>query len=769
MWGLLDSGGHADAVGIERLALSCMDGTRPEIVGLGSSAGYDDFYCRKYPRVAICHGGAVEQPNVANVARHGIEGVLIKGYCQQDACPYWSIERRERVGETAAGYLIRSYERRWSDGRYDAPSRHKGGELVVSYVFCSTTNPSIFFKTPGTTFKYNLNAKPWTLLPIDPGVTPPSAGVSYWIEYFAICHDVITPAFDVTAAKSLGYREPLSPDRMAYMVARPEEILGGDENPALLELQQTAPFFARFDPPLNADKSPASAPPVNYRAVGVQTVADKFLDGSPIPIDVFVGHQNLKTLGVLRKMGSHSPLSLRIEAQGLTITILDNGFTEMTMGTELYASLELASANPQHNVLFGETQRVAIILRGDEKRLIIAPNSPVILPGWKIFNRRPNVFEGDKGPIVAEHGIEDVLVTGYCHQDYCPSFSVKRRERIGENSEGFLIKATERRWYTFFPGGRYDIPAMRNGGDARISYFFCSKRNPLLFVRTTSETFKRNAMAKQWFAIIVDPAEEPGGAGADSLIEYFAVCHDIIAPPLDISAGLKLGYKKTIRPSLDEKTLENPEEIVHADENPRVQETPAPLLPTFARTAATPPQKFALNPSSAPQVDQALAVVRIAQSLSPDASPEVLVRSIVNMHTRYPFVLTNFRPIEVISRYFTDGFIRAYTAASNKGGNCPFMDGDFLTSAQEGGPMVINSILSSEDSSHHYNVTVSFELDKQASYPYRIAVFQFLHEKGSWRIDNIVHRNDRTRSMSAQVIFDMRQYLTSFAATGCNG
>jgi hypothetical protein len=54
MWGLLDSGVSSPAVAKHRLADFCMGLGKPEIVGFGSSFGFERDYCAKYPTVRIC-------------------------------------------------------------------------------------------------------------------------------------------------------------------------------------------------------------------------------------------------------------------------------------------------------------------------------------------------------------------------------------------------------------------------------------------------------------------------------------------------------------------------------------------------------------------------------------------------------------------------------------------------------------------------------------------------------------------------------------------
>ena len=55
MWGMLDDGNYDPAVAVRRLADNCIGKPKPEIVGVGSSIGYYNTYCRHHPRQTICH------------------------------------------------------------------------------------------------------------------------------------------------------------------------------------------------------------------------------------------------------------------------------------------------------------------------------------------------------------------------------------------------------------------------------------------------------------------------------------------------------------------------------------------------------------------------------------------------------------------------------------------------------------------------------------------------------------------------------------------
>src|SRR5262245_36268905 len=54
MWGIQDSGKASRDIAVLRLALSCLGDKKPEIVGFGSSIGFDLVYCRKHRTVPIC-------------------------------------------------------------------------------------------------------------------------------------------------------------------------------------------------------------------------------------------------------------------------------------------------------------------------------------------------------------------------------------------------------------------------------------------------------------------------------------------------------------------------------------------------------------------------------------------------------------------------------------------------------------------------------------------------------------------------------------------
>ena len=54
MWGMQESGGSSNKVAVSRLASFCLGRKSPEIVGFGSSVGFDDNFCDKHRSAKIC-------------------------------------------------------------------------------------------------------------------------------------------------------------------------------------------------------------------------------------------------------------------------------------------------------------------------------------------------------------------------------------------------------------------------------------------------------------------------------------------------------------------------------------------------------------------------------------------------------------------------------------------------------------------------------------------------------------------------------------------
>jgi hypothetical protein len=54
MWGIQENGSSSRDIALLRLALSCLGDRPPEIVGFGSSAGFDASYCKKHRGAPIC-------------------------------------------------------------------------------------------------------------------------------------------------------------------------------------------------------------------------------------------------------------------------------------------------------------------------------------------------------------------------------------------------------------------------------------------------------------------------------------------------------------------------------------------------------------------------------------------------------------------------------------------------------------------------------------------------------------------------------------------
>lgn len=72
MWGVQEDGKSSRTVGINRLASYCMGQPKPEIVGFGSSAGFDRDYCNKHQEQDVC----MARPRTENPTRERLQTIL---------------------------------------------------------------------------------------------------------------------------------------------------------------------------------------------------------------------------------------------------------------------------------------------------------------------------------------------------------------------------------------------------------------------------------------------------------------------------------------------------------------------------------------------------------------------------------------------------------------------------------------------------------------------------------------------------------------------
>jgi hypothetical protein len=76
MWGIQENGRSSREEALRRLTLSCRGKASPEIVGFGSSVGFDEMYCRKHPEVEIC------KTYIRAQAPQNVQGCFIRNYDQ---------------------------------------------------------------------------------------------------------------------------------------------------------------------------------------------------------------------------------------------------------------------------------------------------------------------------------------------------------------------------------------------------------------------------------------------------------------------------------------------------------------------------------------------------------------------------------------------------------------------------------------------------------------------------------------------------------------
>jgi hypothetical protein len=79
MWGIQEDGKFSQSVGINRLASFCMGQPQPEIVGFGSSEGFDREYCYKHKEQDLCIRLKPENGQT-RVRPHVIRGCFVRDY-----------------------------------------------------------------------------------------------------------------------------------------------------------------------------------------------------------------------------------------------------------------------------------------------------------------------------------------------------------------------------------------------------------------------------------------------------------------------------------------------------------------------------------------------------------------------------------------------------------------------------------------------------------------------------------------------------------------
>jgi hypothetical protein len=56
MWGIQQNGSSSRNVALDRLVRHCSGEPIPDIVGFGSSIGFDEAYRKRFPTIRLCHG-----------------------------------------------------------------------------------------------------------------------------------------------------------------------------------------------------------------------------------------------------------------------------------------------------------------------------------------------------------------------------------------------------------------------------------------------------------------------------------------------------------------------------------------------------------------------------------------------------------------------------------------------------------------------------------------------------------------------------------------
>jgi hypothetical protein len=138
IWGLQENGRSSHDVALLRLALSCLGDKQAEIVGFGSSVGFDAAYCAKHSEAAICN---------ANKSATGSSGFVFSGdRAFQVSNTNEGVRRFEKLNISALKRRFSSYSIRVAKGEdclVCATISGPGGALEINYDRGGSTITSI--------------------------------------------------------------------------------------------------------------------------------------------------------------------------------------------------------------------------------------------------------------------------------------------------------------------------------------------------------------------------------------------------------------------------------------------------------------------------------------------------------------------------------------------------------------------------------------------------------------------------------------------------
>lgn len=137
-------------------------------------------------------------------------GTLIRARCHMNTCGWFSIDAADLIGASSKGQLYvlatRYWESSYPDNSTDldmARAPREGGEMTISFIFCSKQKPAFI--------DHSKDGMSWGALLLQPGNSLAMSGVreAQYAMYWAACHNAIVQ--DVYGegdrlGKKLGYR-----------------------------------------------------------------------------------------------------------------------------------------------------------------------------------------------------------------------------------------------------------------------------------------------------------------------------------------------------------------------------------------------------------------------------------------------------------------------------------------------------------------------------------------------------------------------------------
>jgi hypothetical protein len=181
MWGIKEDGSSSSEVATLRLATFCMGGGRPEIVGFGSSVGFDRDYCARHADAGVCSAKKATTPPSEIF-------VFGAGSVTNPAHPLETLKVSENIGRAALRKRFARYAFKSENGEDCSKCAQISGPAGIIEVFWDHNGNTIMAVASGDKksidiFGNAIGAR------VSEAISSPTARCDYEMEM--ICHSKV--------------------------------------------------------------------------------------------------------------------------------------------------------------------------------------------------------------------------------------------------------------------------------------------------------------------------------------------------------------------------------------------------------------------------------------------------------------------------------------------------------------------------------------------------------------------------------------------------